>query len=179
YATFLRKRLEKADRPPDELETINKLLSGLERAAADTTMLVRYGRPLELRRAPRTDLSRILAAAEGDAIETESGTYEGEFDAAALTEALKNIAAGARPVEAAAGGAASAPETSAVRLRRDESGPAAVIEWPGVRGGQDLFRSFVGGNGLRMALAAKVIKAHGGEATHEADTIRVRLPLTS
>src|ERR671933_2241956 len=68
YATFLRKRLEKAERPADELETIAKLIAGLERATNDTATLVRYGRPLELRRRPRTDLSEMVAsvAAEGE-----------------------------------------------------------------------------------------------------------------
>ena len=42
YATFLRKRMEKAERPADELETIGKLIAGLERGAGDMTLLVRY-----------------------------------------------------------------------------------------------------------------------------------------
>src|ERR1044071_10402947 len=58
YATFLRKRMEKAERPADEQETLAKLISGLERAAADMTVLVRFGRALELRRQPGTDLAR-------------------------------------------------------------------------------------------------------------------------
>src|SRR5213595_635039 len=62
YATFLRKRLEKTEGRADELETVNKLLAGLERTAADMTMLVRYGRPVELRRT-QVDLRRIVAAA--------------------------------------------------------------------------------------------------------------------
>ena len=33
YATFLRKRMEKAERPADELETVAKLLAGPARAA--------------------------------------------------------------------------------------------------------------------------------------------------
>ena len=61
YATFLRKRMEKSERPADEQETIGKLISGLERAAADMTTLVRFGRPLELRRQPRVDLVKILS----------------------------------------------------------------------------------------------------------------------
>jgi light-regulated signal transduction histidine kinase (bacteriophytochrome) len=40
YATFLRKRLEKSDRPDDEQETIGKLISGLERAANDLSTIV-------------------------------------------------------------------------------------------------------------------------------------------
>ena len=34
YATFLRKRMEKGVPAPDEMETINKLIAGLDRAAA-------------------------------------------------------------------------------------------------------------------------------------------------
>ena len=33
YATFLRKRMEKNQRPDDELETVNKLIAGLDRTA--------------------------------------------------------------------------------------------------------------------------------------------------
>src|ERR671917_210872 len=61
YATFLRKRIEKAGRPEDELETIGKLIQGLERAASDMTTLVRLGRPVELRRQPGVKLSSLLA----------------------------------------------------------------------------------------------------------------------
>src|SRR5919112_919450 len=63
YATFLRKRMEKSERPADELETIQKLIAGLERAATDMNALVRYGRPLELRRKANTDLSKLLSEA--------------------------------------------------------------------------------------------------------------------
>src|SRR3954470_16262571 len=60
YATFLRKRMEKAERPQDEQETIAKLIAGLERAAADTAMLVRLARPIDLRLQPDVDLGRLL-----------------------------------------------------------------------------------------------------------------------
>ena len=177
YATFLRKRLEKADRPPDELETIAKLIAGLERAANDTAMVVRYGRPLELRRMPGVDLSKILTAAVGSSVRAAAGTYEGEFDAAALTEALQNIAAGASESNFRKSG-----EEIEVSLRRDDSAgdaPFAVIEWHGVRdeGGGDAFQSFAGSGGLRLALAAKIIKTHGGEVAHDANVWRARLPL--
>ena len=70
YATFLRKRMEKSERPADEFETMAKLISGLERAAADMNVLVRYGRALELRRQPGTDLGRLLAdSADGARVE--------------------------------------------------------------------------------------------------------------
>src|SRR5688500_20368229 len=50
YATFLRRRIEKGDRPADEQETSVKLMGGLDRAAADLAMIVRYGQPVELTR---------------------------------------------------------------------------------------------------------------------------------
>ena len=175
YATFLRKRMEKGERPADEQETISKLIAGLERAAADMTLLVRYGRPLDLRRQSGTDLARLLADASPGA-RVADGSYEGDFDPGLLAEALKNITCGGR-CEAREG----EEEGAAVQLRRDGSGAtaAAVIEWRGVAGAQeDPFRSFAGGDGLRMALAAKIIRAHGGEVSHDAGVIRARLLLS-
>ncbi|HEV2707153.1 MAG TPA: hypothetical protein VGV59_14625 [Pyrinomonadaceae bacterium] len=192
YATFLRKRLEKSDRPADELETIGKLIAGLERAATEMNVLVRLGRPLELRRQPRADLSRLLAeAADGvAALETSDGPYEGDFDPAFLTDAFKNITAAS---VATAGqdksGASHAPE---VRLRREEAGAdgdgaraSAVVEWrgfpvaasAGAETGASIFDSYAGSQGLKMALAAKVIRAHGGEVAEEHGLLRARLPL--
>src|ERR687894_746790 len=106
YATFLRKRLEKSDRPADELETVAKLIAGLERAATEMNVLVRLGRPLELRRQPRTDLARLLATAAEDAaaVRADAGSYEGDFDPTFLGDALKSITAGSR---AAATGSAA------------------------------------------------------------------------
>lgn len=180
YATFLRKRLEKGERPADELETVGKLIAGLERAANDMNLLVRLGRPLDLRRQPGTELSRILsAAAEGQKVEAEDGTYVGEFDSAALAEALRGVGEGARSLLAQARQA----DTLAVHLRREETvgAPSAVIEWRGAarreEGGADAFKSFAGPAGMRLALAARVIRAHGGEVAHEADILRARLPL--
>jgi len=180
YATFLRKRMEKAPRPADELETINKLIAGLERAATDMTVMVRYGRAIELRRSPGADLAGILhrSIENGATIQTEDAIYAGAFDAIALTEALQNITSGVYAGKEQATGNGG---DSVIHLRRDDSAgePVAVIEWREVKNGasEDLFQSFAGSNGLRMALAAKVIKAHGGDVTGEAHIIRVRLPL--
>src|SRR5438477_3831311 len=126
YATFLRKRMEKGERPADEQETISKLIAGLERAAADMTLLVRYGRPLDLRRQSGTDLAKLLADAAPGA-RVADGSYEGDFDPALLAEALKNITRGGR------GEVREGEEGAAVQLRRDVSGAesAAVIEWRG------------------------------------------------
>jgi signal transduction histidine kinase len=172
YATFLRKRMEKAERPADEQETLAKLISGLERAAADMTVLVRFGRALELRRQAGTDLARLLQdSAEGAHVETDGGTFEGDFDPVLLAEALKNITAGALGESGAAEGA------SRVRLSGDGSG--ALVEWQGaaVSSDEDPFRSLAGAAGLRMALAAKIVRAHGGEVSSEGGRIRARLPL--
>src|ERR687886_2035773 len=84
YATFLRKRMEKTERPTDERETVAKLIQGLERAASDMTTLVRLGRPVELRRQKGVNLARILAEATGSTGglgESANGrdTLEGEF----------------------------------------------------------------------------------------------------
>src|SRR5678815_5897595 len=65
YATFLRKRMEKGERAPDELETINKLISGLDRAAGDLSTLVQYGRPIELRKQPGIDVQKIMRTVAG------------------------------------------------------------------------------------------------------------------
>ena len=175
YATFLRKRMEKGGRPDDELETIGKLISGLERGANDMTLLVRYGRPLELRTQAGTDLSKLLAEAAGGA-EVEAGSYEGDFDPALLAEALKSVSTGgADPTAASAAGADGAAPPS---LRME--GGDAVIEWQGLAqagGDGDPFRAFNGGPGLRLALAAKIIRAHGGEVSAEGGVVRSRLPL--
>jgi signal transduction histidine kinase len=193
YATFLRKRMEKSERPADELETINKIMAGLERAAADMNTLVRFGRPLELQRQPRLDLAALLAAATegGFAPQAASdGAYRGDFDAPALSDALKSIHASAHQLAAK-----DAPPN--IDLRRADTGaeaetkaeteaeagatPFALIEWRGIKpsGDDDIFNSFSGGAGLRLALAAKVIKAHGGAVEQAADALRVRLPLSS
>src|SRR5882724_5167611 len=61
YATFLRKRLEKDERPADELETVNKLISGLDRTAADLSLIVAYGQPVKLSKQPGTNLEKIMS----------------------------------------------------------------------------------------------------------------------
>lgn len=187
YATFLRKRMERSERPADELETINKIMAGLERAATDMNLLVRLGRPLELQRTSRLDLAALLKqATEGDfddapSAETDEGAYRGDFDAPALAEALKNIHAGARalmPKDAV-------PQINLRREKTDASDGAttafAHIEWRGIKASDDgdVFSSFNGGTGLRLALAARIIQAHDGTVGQESDALKVRLPLTS
>ncbi len=179
YATFLRKRMEKAERPADELETIAKLIAGLERGANDMTLLVRYGHPLELSRRPSTDLARLLReSAEGARVTIDGGAYEGDFDPTLLAEALKNITTGGRA--SAQSGEEGGAEVRLAREGSGESGESAVVEWRGVGlpdTDGDPFRSFTGGAGLRLALAARVLREHGGEVSSEGGVIRARLPI--
>ncbi|MBA3767308.1 MAG: hypothetical protein H0W99_10030 [Acidobacteria bacterium] len=186
YATFLRKRMEKSERPADEQETIIKLINGLERAASDMTTLARYGRPVELRRQTRVDLVKILTTISTSEplgpssirLESAVASLEGEFDVASLTEALKTITAGASGMR----GAQEDNRELLIHLRREEdaSGPTiAVVEWRGVKSmdGIDPFHSFIGSDALRMSLAARIIEAHGGEAGAGDCLLRVRLPI--
>lgn len=187
YATFLRKRMERSERPLDERETVTKLISGLDRAARDMTTLVRLGRPVELRRT-HADLAKTLAgvinsanasleSGPGLTIDSESDSCAGEFDVPAMTEALRAVTDGA------IGLARSQSEAKplSVHLTRSGSNPsqAAVIEWRGltITDGSDPFRSLNGSAGLRLALAAKIIEAHHGTTEQETDRLRVRLPL--
>ncbi|HEY0084081.1 MAG TPA: hypothetical protein VGB61_14985, partial [Pyrinomonadaceae bacterium] len=135
------------------------------------------------------DLATLLASAtEGDfdaQAAADAGAYRGDFDAPVLSDALKSIHAGARQLK-------SQDAPPHVNLRRAENGaasgaasgadsgtkPFALIEWRGIRdaGDNDIFNGFNGGAGLRLALAAKVIHAHGGTVEQASDALRVRLP---
>src|SRR5713226_7453435 len=89
YATFLRKRFESADRPSEEREILAKLIDGLDRAAREMTTLVRYSRPVELRRR-RANLRKIVleAALSSTSHISEESLY-GEFDPDLLPEAFR------------------------------------------------------------------------------------------
>src|SRR5258706_3271836 len=100
YATFLRKRMEKIEQAVEEQETVTKLIAGLDRAASDLTVLVQYGRPLELQKQQGIDLQKLLrSVASGllaggdsaDALVIDSGpaALVGDFYPTALTGALK------------------------------------------------------------------------------------------
>ena len=60
YATYLRKRLDRDDRSREERETIAKLIAGLDRAAAEITVLVRYAHPFDLKQRARVDLRNLF-----------------------------------------------------------------------------------------------------------------------
>ncbi len=176
YATFLRRRMERDARPLDEIETIGKLMQGLERANEDATLLVRYARPLEPRRRPN-DLREILkefGAKAGD-------TLTGEYDAPLLAEALRLIFKSVDDVDKN-----TQPEIVKQHLATiDVRDARAEIVWRDVHlshSGDAPFSSFVGSHGLRLALAAKIVEAHGGTIDYERvqnDTpvLRLRLPV--
>lgn len=181
YATFLRKRMEKAERPEDERETVGKLIQGLERAASDMTTLVRLGRPVELRRQEGVNLSGLLEEVSnemGAILRGQDGAQvlAGDFDSAALKEALKAIHAGARRLSTRL---SEDEQPLEISLSHSESGQAtqALIEWRGLNAQTDPFHSYAGSDALRMSLAAKIIEAHGGQARYEANTLSVRLPV--
>ncbi len=193
YATFLRKRLEKSERPADELETISKLIGGLDRTAADLSMIVEYGQPLAIKKQAGMDLEKIVrevAATLNDSppvsgslkgpvvIDSNGGAFVGEFDSMMLSNALKSISVGAMKMVAG-----KTPETAMHIRLSGETGNAStngVIEWKVVEtSDHDPFHSFAGSNEIRLSLAARIIEAHGGSATREDGALRVRLPLTS
>jgi nitrogen fixation/metabolism regulation signal transduction histidine kinase len=190
YATFLRKRLEQANQSPEERETLGKLVAGLDRAARDLSALVRYSRPLELQ-PQRCDLRKIIPGAaqvtagrnSGDLTrshlncEIENRAFPGQFDATTLTEAFDAI------TEEAVSGVPQRDLNQVslhVGLADSPGAPRAMIEWRGAKPAHrnPSFTSFHDQATVHMALAAKIIEAHGGQIERDANTIRVSLPLS-
>ena len=185
YATFLRRRIEKNERPEDEQETILKLIGGLDRAAEDLSLLVRYAQPVELKKQPGFEIDKVLrticmnlndTTSQQIALKENSDAVQGDVDPFKLTDALKWISIGAvkhRDNEND-GGAISV----SVKESAGDRG-AAVIEWSGLRQlDRDPFRSFAGSDEIKLALAEKIIQAHGGSAAFMKKKFVVELPLT-
>ena len=191
YATFLRRRMEKAERPVDELETVNKLIGGLDRTAADLAMIVQYGQPLTLKKQPGTDLQKIMldvAAALKETprgsgaltgpvvVQSEAEPLLGKFDSPVLADALKSISLGA--LRMATNKALDESLQIHVKGEAIETRREAVIEWRIFDSSDhDPFHSFAGSEAIRMSLAAKAIEAHGGLAKRQNGSLQVRLPL--
>ena len=178
YATFLRRRIEKGDRPSDEQETIGKLINGLDRAADDLSTIVRYGQPVELKKQSGVEVEKLLRAACAgvtDVVVTPGAeSIQGVLDHFKLADAFKWLCAGAvkyRHKEAENG------EIS-VTTRATES-DRVRIEWSGLRQlDHDPFRSFSGSDEIKLALAAKIIEAHGGSAKFADQRFVVVIPLS-
>jgi signal transduction histidine kinase len=189
YATFLRKRFENSDRPGDEVETVNKLIAGLERAAADLSTLVQYGRPIELKKQPGVDVHKMLRNVVSNltqgsrstaplsaplVVETDGASIIGEFDPVVLSEALKSISVAAVHLRQKQ----QDNEPLSILLHYDAASTAAFIEWRGLHAlDHDPFVGFSGSDEIRMSLAAKIVEAHGGSAEHDGNVLRIKLPL--
>src|SRR6266404_1029509 len=135
YATFLRKRQESEDRPVEERETLTKLIDGIDRTAGEMTALVRYARPLELHCQPGVDLRKLISVAVKDialrdhagtfvACDIEDGPLAGEFDPAALSEALKSLTDEAL-------NSVPTRDTGEISLQVRRESQQALIEWRG------------------------------------------------
>src|SRR5215207_1604632 len=171
YATFLRRRIEKSERPGDEQETVIKLITGLDRAAEDLSTIVRYGQPVELKKQSGFEVDKVLRTICSSLDETNSqivwkadSDVVGSFDHFKLTDALKWLCMGALKHRQIADGAGEITVTT----KLDASNSKAVIEWSGLRQlDRDPLRAFAGVDDIKLALAAKIIEAHGGSATFE------------
>lgn len=196
YATFLRKRMEKTERPEDELDTIKKLIAGLDRSAEDLSMISEYGHPLHIKPQPGVDLNTVVAGVAtglNERLKNSPGTsgglagpiiiisdpapLTGEFDPSILADGLKSITSGALKImnNKARDGAL------VIQLKGEANGSGrdGLIEWQVVDApDHDIFHSFAGSNAIRMSLAARIVEAHGGTAECQAGALRVRLPLT-
>ena len=182
YATFLRRRIEKTERPGDEQETIGKLINGLDRAADDLSTIVKYGQPVDLRKQPGVEVDKVLRGVcasfnEGGSrivTDSNSGGVQGKLDLFKLTDALKWLCAGAMKYKQNQDEAGEISVTT-----KSSDGAQAVIEWSGMRElDHDPFRSFAGSDEIKLALAAKIIEAHGGTAKFMDKKFVVVLPLS-
>jgi light-regulated signal transduction histidine kinase (bacteriophytochrome) len=185
YATFLRRRIEKSERPEDEQETIAKLMAGLDRAASDLATIVEYGRKIELKKQPGFEVQKVLRTAcstfDGPGgeivVDSNSDPLQGSFDPLKLTDAFKWITSAAiknrLPISDQGDASPVLVKVAAVDNKD------AIIEWSGLRKiDHDPFHSFVGSEEIRLALAAKIIEAHGGSAKLAEDRFVVQLPLS-
>lgn len=190
YATYLRKRLEREDRTPEERETLAKLIAGLDRAAKDMTALVQYARPLDMRKQSPVDLAKIVSDIVTDigaretgglppmtiATEIDAEAMLGEFDPTLIAHAITAITYDIRSTVRSKG-----PNALSINMRR-ETHPdmdEALIEWQGSAGltRQHSFSESIGCGTVHTALGAKIIEAHGGRVNCDASTLRAWLPL--
>lgn len=180
YATFLRRRIEKTERPGDEQETIGKLINGLDRAADDLSTIVRYGQPIELKKQAGVEVDKVLRAVcaslseGGSSIAWKDGSdgIQGNLDLFKLTDAFKWLCNGALKLRQ------NDDEAAQVTVSASADADQAVIEWSGVRElDHDPFRSFAGSDEIKLALAAKIIEAHGGSAKFVDKKFVVIIPL--
>jgi signal transduction histidine kinase len=184
YATFLKRRIEKSDRPGDEQETVAKLIGGLDRAADDLSTIVRYGQRVELKKQAGVGVGKVLrsvcssldAGNSQIVLNESSDAIQGEFDHFKLADAFKWLCMGAikhRQTENDSG------EIFVTSKLAETGAKEAVVEWSGLRQlDHDPFRSFAGSDEIKLALAAKIIEAHGGSVKFMDKKFVVELPLS-
>ncbi len=181
YATFLRRHIEKSDRPDDEQETISKLISGLDRAASDLSTIVEFGREIELKKQPGFEVAKVLRnlcstfqESEAQVVcESDADSIQGEFDHSKLSDAFKSMFAGAIKFKR------KDDDAEAVKVSLTTADNHAMIEWSGLRPlDHDPFRAFAGSDEIRLSLAKKIIEAHGGSTNLADNKFVVVLPLS-
>ena len=186
--------MEKTGRAEDELDTVRKLIAGLDRSAEDLSMISDYGHQVHLKIQPNVDLHAVMSAVAANinaALNSGPGTtgalagpieltsdgtpMVGDFDAAALTSALKSISTGALRMM---NSKAREGVLTTNLYKSAEDGHQCLIEWAVLdHPDHDIFHSFAGSDSIRMSLAARTIEAHGGTAECQGGVLRVRLPL--
>ena len=180
YATFLRRRIEKSERPGDEQETVVKLINGLNRAAEDLSLIVRYGQPVELKKQAGVDVNKLLQGACANpseiggeiVMEPGSDSIQGNFDHFKLGDAFKLLCAGAVRHK-------QNDETEVSVAAKPVNAEQVLIEWSGLRQmDHDPFRSLGGSEEIKLALAARIIEAHGGTIKFVDKKFAVELPLS-
>jgi hypothetical protein len=157
------------------------LINGLDRAADDLSTIVKYGQPVELKKQPGVEVDKVLRGVcasvneSGSQIVLDSSaeSVQGDLDLIKLTDAFKWLCAGALKHKQ------NRDEPSEIFVTTKSSDDAqAVIEWSGLRElDHDPFRSFAGSDEVKLALAAKIIEAHGGSAKFIDRKFVVQLPL--
>jgi hypothetical protein len=159
-------------------------MAGLDRAASDLATIVEYGRQIELKKQPGFEVQKVLRTVcstfDGPGtqivVDPSSDSVQGTFDPLKLTDAFKWISAAAIKNRGTENGAEAGPVS--VKIAADDI-RAAIIEWSGLRKiDHDPFHSFIGSDEIRLALAAKIIEAHGGSAKLAEDRFVVQLPLS-
>ncbi|HEU0251436.1 MAG TPA: hypothetical protein VFR12_00300, partial [Pyrinomonadaceae bacterium] len=99
------------------------------------------------------------------------------FDPLKLTDAFKWISTAAIKNRRNDDEAVAKPVSVKVAAVNDN---AAVVEWSGLRPiDHDPFHAFKGSEEIRLALAAKIIEAHGGSAKLAGDRFVVQLPISA
>jgi predicted dinucleotide-binding enzyme len=135
-----------------------------------------------LKKQAGVDVNRLLQGACANPVEvggevvmeSNSDAIQGNFDHFKLTDAFKWLCAGAVKHKQTQDGAGEVTVTT-----KPANAGQVLIEWSGLRQlDHDPFRSFAGSEEIKLALAARIIEAHGGTAKFIDKKFAVELPLS-